>query len=214
MDCHCGSAQGSERGHRDGSEEKTIPHGARSLKPFYKRSSNLRHTVGDKLARLAWGADLGLKGGSDAAAPMYTLIEERGECIRDSPLGVSGKVRRWRLLGLGHAGRIARRQFVTLHLDTFYALWILHPPNADQPQKTARPQKRALLSWREALTSFRVETMTTRSHAVGDRRVDRVEHVYNFCSPYWRVRFPNNYWDELTASEMGRCVKKRVKPTS
>ena len=32
----------------------------------------------------------------------------------------------------------------------------------------------------------------------------RPGQVYDFYSPYWRVRFADNDWEELTASEMKR----------
>ena len=32
-----------------------------SLKPFYRRPSNLRHPIGDEFAQIAWDADLGLE---------------------------------------------------------------------------------------------------------------------------------------------------------
>ena len=38
-----------------------------SLKPFDRRSSDLRHLIGDEFAQIAWGADLRLKGDSIAA---------------------------------------------------------------------------------------------------------------------------------------------------
>ena len=46
-----------------------------SLKPIYRRSSDLRHPIEDEFAQIAWGADFGPRGDSGAAAPMYTLVD-------------------------------------------------------------------------------------------------------------------------------------------
>ena len=48
-----------------------------SLKPFYTRPSDLRYPMEDKLAQMAGGADLGLKGNSTTAAPVYTPLARR-----------------------------------------------------------------------------------------------------------------------------------------
>ena len=48
-----------------------------SLKPFCRRSSDLRHPIEDDFAQIARGADVGLRGNSVAAAPMYTLMDRR-----------------------------------------------------------------------------------------------------------------------------------------
>ncbi|CAN0272105.1 unnamed protein product, partial [Scytosiphon promiscuus] len=69
------------------------------------------------------------------------------------------------------------------------------------------------LSRSEALAQFPIGTTVTRSHTVGDKQIDRVGQVYDFCSPYWRVRFPDNDWEELTVSEVKKCLRTKVKPT-
>ena len=182
-----------------------------SLKPFHRRSSDLRHPIGDEFAQIAWGADLGLKGDSVAAAPMYTLID-RKQMVSES--GTARWEYRGRYLDGVSSDWVTEAEsldsFTPLQLDNFHALWNLHPPDVEQTQATARPQKRTPLSRREALTLFPIGTTATRSHAVGDRQVDRIGQVYDFCSPYWRVRFPDNDWEELTVSEMRKGVKVRV----
>ena len=42
---------------------------------------------------------------------------------------------------------------------------------------TPRPKKRTLLSRREVLTPYPIGTTVTRSHAVDDKRIDRVGQV-------------------------------------
>ena len=48
-----------------------------SLKPIYRRSSDLRPPIGDEFAQIAWGADLGLEGHSVAVAPIYALRDRK-----------------------------------------------------------------------------------------------------------------------------------------
>lgn len=48
-----------------------------SLKPLYKRPSDLRHSMEDEFAQMACGADLGLGGYSTTATPMYTILDTR-----------------------------------------------------------------------------------------------------------------------------------------
>ena len=70
--------------------------------------------------------------------------------------------------------------FPLLHLGTFHALWSLNPPDAERTQTIARPKKRTLLSGTEALTLYPIGTTAIRSHAVGDKRIDRVGQVHDF----------------------------------
>ena len=94
-----------------------------SLKPFYGRSSDLRHPIEDEFAPIAWGAAFGLRGDSVAAAPMYTLMDRR---TMDSVSGVA----RWEYRGKyldGASSDWATESesldsFTPLQLDTFHAL--------------------------------------------------------------------------------------------
>jgi len=144
---------------------------------------------------------------------MYTLMD-RKEVV--SKTGTARSEYRGRHLDGVTSDRITEAQpllidsFTRLEVDTFHALWNLHPPDAERTQTVARPKKRTLLSRRDAPTLFPIETTTTRSHAVGDKRIDRVGKVYDFCSPYRRVRFPDNDWEELIVSEMKTGVKEKV----
>ena len=186
-----------------------------SLKPFYRRSSDMRHPIGDEFAQIAWGADLGLKGDSVAAAPMYTLIDRK-------KMEIDVGTVRWEYRGryldgissdwVKEAEVLLEDSFTPLQLDTLHTLWNLNPRSGEQTQKTARRKKRALLSRREALAQFQIGTKVTRSYAVGDRQVSRVGQVYDFFPPYWRSRFPENDWGELTVSDMKKSVLKQVRP--
>ena len=98
-----------------------------SLRPFYRRSSDLRHPKGDEFAQIAWGADSGLKGDSVAAAPMCTLIDRKVE----SDVGTV----RWEYWGRYLDGvssdwvkeAEALDSFIPLQLETFHALRNLIP---------------------------------------------------------------------------------------
>ena len=60
------------------------------------------------------------------------------------------------------------------------------------------------LSKKEALGRFRIGTKAIKQVEGGKRRAGRPGQVYDFYSPFWRVRFADNDWEELTASEMRR----------
>ena len=184
-----------------------------SLKPFCRRSSDLRHPIADEFTQIVRGADLGLKGDSVAAAPIYTL-RDRKEV--ESEVGTVRWEYRGRYLDGVSSDWVKETEaldcFTPLQLDTFHALWNLNPPSGEQTQPTARQKKRALSSRREALAQFQIGTKVTRSYAVGDRQVSRVGQVYDFFPPYWRSRFPENDWGELTVSDMKKSVLKQVRP--
>ena len=179
---------------------------------MYKRQ-DLRHPIADEFTQIVRGADLGLKGDSVAAAPIYTL-RDRKEV--ESEVGTVRWEYRGRYLDGVSSDWVKETEALDscapLHLDTFHALWNLIPPSGEQTQTTAQRKKRALLSRREALARSPIGTRVTRSYAAGDRHISRVGQMYDFCSPYWRVRFPDNDWEELTASEMKKSVVKQVRP--
>ena len=205
-----GRVQGPERCHKNGGEKKrsrTVS--VASLKPFYRRSSDLRHPIGDEFAQIAWGADLGLKEDSVAAAPMYTEIDRKNMV---SKTGIARWECRGRYLDGVSSDWVTEAEsldsFTPLQLGTFHALRNLNPPDADRTQTTARAKQRTLLSSRETLTLYPIATTAARFHVVGDKRIDRAGQVYDFCSPYWRIRFPDNDWEELTVSGMKKGVPR------
>ena len=94
-----------------------------SLIPFYRRSSDLRHPIGDEFAQIAWGADLRLKGGSVPAAPMYTLTDRKKV---ESEVGTVRWEYRGRYLDGVSSDWVKETEaldsFTPLQLDTFHAL--------------------------------------------------------------------------------------------
>ena len=124
---------------------------------------------------------------------MYTLIDRKEV---ESEVGTVRWENRGRYLDGVSSDWVKQTEaldsFTPLQLDTFHALWNLNPPSGEPTQTTARRKKRALLSTREALAQFPIGTRVARTYAAGDRQVSRVGQVYDFFSPYWRVRFPEN----------------------
>ena len=176
-----------------------------SLKPFHRRSSDLRHPIEDEFAQIARGADFGRRGDSVAAAPMYMLMDKR------TTVGASG-VAHWEYRGKYRDGvssdwvveSEALDNFTPLQLDTFHAWWKLNPPSCKQTSTPSpvRLRKRAALSRSEALVSLPIGTRVIRPCMVNNETTNRVGQVYDFCSPFWRVRFDDNDCEELTISEV------------
>ena len=105
-----------------------------SLKPFYPRSSDLRHPMEDECAHVAWGAGLELEAHfSTTAAPMYTLLDRRRVV---SSVGSARWEYRGRYLDEVVLNWVleteALHSFTPLQLDTLYALWKLHDQSRDQ----------------------------------------------------------------------------------
>ena len=94
-----------------------------------------------------------------------------------------------------------------MQLDTFHALWNLYDPSNERsrpptPDKGAK--RRPALTRSEALRRFPIGTRVIRPLGDGKEGTGRPGQVYDFYSPYWRVRFADNDWEELTSSEMKR----------
>ena len=89
-------------------------------------------------------------------------------------------------------------------MDTIHALY---EPSSERSRPAARDEgarKRLALSRKEALRSCPIGTQAIKPVEGGKGRAGRPGQVYDFYSPYWRVRFADNDWEELTASEMRR----------
>lgn len=70
------------------------------------------------------------------------------------------------------------------------------------PDEGAR--RRPALSRGEALKKFPIGTKVIKPLGDGRGRAGRSVQIYDTYSPYWRVRFADNDWEKLTASEMRR----------
>ena len=196
-------------GHRDGGpRSRTVS--TCSLKPFYTRPSDLRHPMEDEFAQMAWGADLGLEQQSPTAAPMYTLLDRRRVV---SAKGVARWEYRGRYLDGVASNSVSETEsldsFTPLQLDTFHALWNLYVPSSERSHPAAPDEpanKRPALSRKEALSRFPIGTKIVKPVGDGRGYAGRPGKVHDFYSLYWRVRFADNDWEELTTSEMKRFV--------
>lgn len=179
-----------------------------SLKPFYRRSSDLIRPIEDEFKQISWGAGFGRRGDSVTAAPMYTLLMDRRQLVSAS------RIAWWEYKGKYLDGASSDwvpetevlDRFTPLKLDTFHALWDLDRRAlkmclSPQPFQENAPH----LADARPLFRFPIGTRVNRPYTVGNNIANRLGQVYGFCSP-WRVRFLDNNWEEeLTVTE----VKKR-----
>ena len=85
----------------------------------------------------------------------------------------------------------------------FHAVWNLYHPHAGHQDRTSR-KKRPNLSREEALQLFPVGTRISKP--IGNIVLDG--EVYDFYTPYWRVRYKYNNWEELSKREVDRLRVK------
>ena len=176
-----------------------------ALKPFTVRPPDLRHTIEDEFAQYAWEADYS-NPPSDTARPpiplLRTLVERRETT---APTGA----RRWEYKGRFQDGTLSTwlpesqvlQSFPPLQLDVFHALWNLY--RAVPSQKTVPTNSRRGLSRTEALKLYPIGT---RFHKMfGTERV--TGQVFDYHAPYWRVRHPNQDWEELSRSELTKGIR-------
>lgn len=171
------------------------------VKPFHVRPVHLRHSIGDEFAQYAWGPDFCLSEHSSAAPKYRSLVNCRQ---RVSPTGRL----QWEFQGLSVDGSVSGwvlenemlETFTPLQLDGFVALWHLYNP--DVPVLEPAPSPNAL-SRAEALRLFPIGFVVWKRFANGTRLKGQ---VYDFKAPYWRVRYPNGNWEDLTRTELQKLV--------
>ena len=183
-----------------------------NVKPFHLRSKELRHAFEDEFAHLAWESDLGLEEVSVAASPLYTLLDRRVVHKNDH-------VWRWEYRGRFQGGsesewvdeEEASNSFTSLQLDVFHALWEAYHGSHCQPRPPTAPSKseRDALSRELALMRHPVGTKVRRGFADGTGYIkEDTGVVYDFCVPYWRVRYPDGDWEELNDREVKKGRQK------
>jgi len=90
--------------------------------------------------------------------------------------------------------------FTPLQLDVFIALWHLYHPNYSIP--TTPPRKSHVpLSREEALRLFPIGYTFWKDFGEG-RNLQG--HVFDYRGRYWRVRYSDHDWEELTRQELQR----------
>ena len=176
------------------------------LKPFHVRPLHLRHTIADEFAQYAWKVDFGLTAPSTVAHPFYTLVN-RKEVTSDTG------VIRWEYRGRYQNGTEstwvseseALDSFTPLQLDVFHALWTLYHPETSPATGSVSKKRPAPLSRSDALGLFPIGTPVYRCF---DHGAEMVGQVYDYLQPYWRVRYPDNNWEEMPRRDLERSTKK------
>ena len=99
-------------------------------------------------------------------------------------------------------GNDVLQSFTPLQLDGFIALWHLYNPDPtkDTTPVSVTPRTPALRR-REALTLFPIGFTIWKDFGGGLRLQGQ---VYDYRDRYWRVRYTDNNWEELTRREMER----------
>ncbi|CAM9997371.1 unnamed protein product [Pylaiella littoralis] len=91
--------------------------------------------------------------------------------------------------------------FTPLQLDLFVALWHLYHPDAPALKPPSPPNP---LSRSEALRMFPIGFVVWKRFADDTRLKGQ---VYDFKAPYWRVRYSDGNWEDLTRTELQKLVR-------
>ena len=175
------------------------------IKPFHVRTRDLRHPMADEFAQYAWSSDFAPTQLSVAARPLYTLISRREVCTD------SGS-RKWEYKGRYQEGSESPwltevevlDSFTPLQLDVFHALWNLYHPSTPSTQNAPSRKTNPHLERARALQVFPIGTRGIKSF----HGQDQEGQVYDYHDKKWRVRYPDNYWEELTRRDMEQFVRK------
>ena len=175
-------------------------------KPYHLRRSSLRHDFGDEYAHFAWGLVLGLVTDSTLASPLYTLVDR---CTIQLPNGSWEWRYRGRYLNGSLSGFITESEcldsFSPMQLDVFHVLWELYQPPRHRPRPAAKPSsnERLVADRAHALLKVPIGTVVCRDFTDQQGRIQRCRtEVYDYETPYWRVRYADGDWEELTQTEI------------
>ena len=189
-----------------GRRERVRRAAASHLKPYHLRPQSLRHDFGDEYAHFAWGPDLGLMADSTLASPLYTLVDR---CTIQFPNGSWEWRYRGRYLNGSLSGFISESEcldsFTPMQLDVFHALWELYQHPCHRPRPAGQlPRGEHLAANRaQALLEVPIGTVVWRDFTDQQGRTQRCRtEVYDYKTPYWRVRHADGDWEELTRTEV------------
>ena len=179
-----------------------------TLEPFTVRPLDLRHSIEDEFAQYAWEADYNDPPShlDRPATPLLRTLGERRE--RTAPTGSL----RWEYRGRFQDGTLFTRlpedqvlqSFPPLQLDVFHALWNFYRPVL--LRKPPPTNSRRGLSLAEVLQFYPIGTRFNKMFGTEEQP----GQVFDYHAPYWRVRYPNNDWEELSRSEL-RLLSPRAK---
>ena len=175
------------------------------VKPFHVRPVHLRHSIADEFAQYAWGPDLKLPESSELL-PTYQSLADCRQVVSQT-----GRLR-WEFKGLSAGGVVSDWQdqskmlqtFTPLQLDGFLALWHLYNPDAAVANPSPSPNS---LSRAEALRMFPLGLVVWKRFPGGTRLKGQ---VYDFKAPYWRVRYSEGIWEELTRTELQKLAAPKL----
>ena len=175
-----------------------------NVKPFHLRPPALRHSLVDEFAQSAWDSGFGQAVSSEAPRRFTSIVDCRK---RSTDSGTT----RWEFKGRFGVGGDSEwlaeaemlKEFTPLQLDRFVALWRLYHP---QPTVEQAPAKKANspLPRGEALRLFPLGFVLWRDFG---NRVRLKGQVFDYRHRYWRVRYSDNNWEELSRREMERLVR-------
>ena len=102
----------------------------------------------------------------------------------------------------------AREYFTPLQPDVFNALWETYHGAACQtrPTSTLTRKERAGIDRELALKQHPVGTVIWREFADAEGNKKRhLSKVFDYKSPYWRVRYTDGYWEEPNEREIPKA---------
>ena len=92
--------------------------------------------------------------------------------------------------------------FNRLQLDVFHALWNLYNPHHSQIQPTPSRKRAQPLPREDALRPFPIGTTVAKESGSEIIR----GQVYDYHTPYWRVQYEDNDWEELSRQQVHRMA--------
>ena len=172
------------------------------VKPFHVRPESLRHSLADEFAQFGWSADfkrsenLGTDEAWDSIAACRRTTKESGARV-------------WEYKGRYPSGRESDwvsenkmlETFTPLQLDVFIALWHLYEPSPSNDLTPPPRKSRAPLSRDEALALFPIGHTFWKDFGGGLKLQGR---VFGYRNRFWRVRYSDSDWEELSRQELQR----------
>ena len=95
--------------------------------------------------------------------------------------------------------------FTPMQLDVFHALWELyqHPRHRPRPAGQLSRGEHLAANRAQALLEVPIGTVVWRDFTDQQGRTQRCRtEVYDYKTPYWRVRHADGDWEELTRTEV------------
>ena len=188
-----------------GRRERVRRAAASHIKPYHLGPPLLSHDFGDDYAHFAWGPDLGLGAASTLASPLYTLV---GRCTIQLPNGFW----EWRYRGRYLNGSLSGlSQEVNAWTASRPCSWtaftpcgscINHPATGPDPLQSQQAVDASQLTEHTLCWRY-LGTVVWRDFTDQRERNQRCRtEVYDYKTPYWKVRHEDGDWEELTRTEI------------